>query len=736
MRKKIQKVSILLQVAILFAAGVLMTGLLTYFTEHSLSYDSVKQKTEQRAAEIADEVRRAVTEYPAYPWLLQYWLRHPEELEIEYDVDFSEGTETEEKCRTLAQRHPELQLRYASEAQLEVLPEDDQKLCAEIVYSWLITRVNEIKRANRMDYIFCVWSEPPYDRQFFLFSGAEPGAVRGTDYEEVYPLGNVVTVGEDQQAAMASARQNSNHLADAGDYEDYYVSFCELDGGTVFIGLTYSLADLHTAVETGTRTGTTYAVLHQIFLSLLCLSLIFWFVLRPLKKVQTNIRLFKNTKDSKSVVKNLAEIHALGEIRELSGDVSDLALEMDDYMHRVRTITAEKERIGTELALATRIQAAMLPHVFPPFPDKAEIDLYAVMDPAKEVGGDFYDFFLVDEDHLCLVIADVSGKGIPAALFMMVSKIILQSCAMLGRSPAEILAKTNEAICSNNPEDMFVTVWVGILELSTGRLTAANAGHEYPILMEPGGRFELLKDRHGLVIGGMESARYRQYELQLRPGAKLFVYTDGVPEATDAERKMFGTDRLLETLNRARDGAPEQILRQVRGAVDGFVREAEQFDDLTMLCLQYNGTAADRARAAEELIIEATLENIPQVMAFVDAKLQDLACPKKARIQIKIATDELFSNIARYAYDPATGPAAVRVELEQDPRAALITFTDQGKPYDPLGTKVPDVSAPASLRKPGGLGVYLVRKTMDDIRYEYKDGQNILRIRKIIGGES
>ena len=258
---------------------------------------------------------------------------------------------------------------------------------------------------------------------------------------------------------------------------------------------------------------------------------------------------------------------------------------------------AEKQRIGTELHMANQIQASMLPHEFPPFPDRPEFDIYAVMDPAKEVGGDFYDFFLIDDDHLCLVMADVSGKGVPAALFMMISKVIVQSCAMLGRSAAEILTKTNEALCSNNKVEMFVTVWVGILEISTGRITAANAGHEYPALMK-NGMFALLKDKHGFVIGGMDSAKYREYEIDLKPGDKLFVYTDGVPEVTNADGELFGTERMVCALNEAPEERPEAVLGRVRHAVDGFVGDAEQFDDLTMLCLEYRGSAAAAERCA------------------------------------------------------------------------------------------------------------------------------------------
>ena len=280
------------------------------------------------------------------------------------------------------------------------------------------------------------------------------------------------------------------------------------------------------------------------------------------------------------------------EIENLSLVMADMEQGLTEYEDSLTKITSEKERIATELSLATRIQADMLPNIYPAFPERREFDIYASMNPAKEVGGDFYNFFLVDDDHLCMLMADVSGKGVPAALFMMASMIILSNNAMLGKSPAQILADTNAAICANNREEMFVTVWLGILELSTGKLTAANAGHEYPSLLRPGMGFELYKDKHGFVIGGMEGARYKEYEIQLLPGSKLFLYTDGVPEATSAENELFGTDRMLEALNAQPDAAPEQILRNVRSAVDGFVKDAEQFDDLTMLCLEYRGPEA------------------------------------------------------------------------------------------------------------------------------------------------
>ena len=317
-------------------------------------------------------------------------------------------------------------------------------------------------------------------------------------------------------------------------------------------------------------------------------------LLKPLNQISGEATRFsvenvKSSKKLREIIKNDDEIGQLAE------SIDRMEEQIESYVENLTKITAEKERIGTELSLATRIQAAMMPHIFPPFPDRREIDIYGAMDPAKEIGGDFYDFFFTDDTHLCLVIADVSGKGIPAALFMMVSKIVISSCAMLGRSAAEVLTKTNEAICSNNSENMFVSVWIGILDTTTGELAAANAGHEYPALKEPDGGFELLNDKHGLVIGAMEGIKYREYTLRLKPGSKLFVYTDGVPEATDSSEKMFGTDRMLEALNEDSGASPEQLLKNVRRAVDGFTGDAEQFDDLTMLCIEYKGKNSQKS---------------------------------------------------------------------------------------------------------------------------------------------
>ena len=275
------------------------------------------------------------------------------------------------------------------------------------------------------------------------------------------------------------------------------------------------------------------------------------------------------------------------EIGVLAGSIDDMENQIHEYVENLTEVTKENERIGTELNLATKIQKEVLFTDFPAFPDRKEFSLYASMDPAKEVGGDFYDFFLADDDHLCLVIADVSGKGVPAALFMMAAKIMIADLALTSMSPAEVLTTVNDAICSKNKERMFVTVWMGILEISTGRIVCANAGHEYPAIKRPDGDYELFIDKHCFVVGGVKGIRYKEYDLKLEPGQKLFLYTDGVTEAKNEEDELFGTDRMIEALNRNKESSPEKTIENMRSEIADFAGGAEQFDDITMLCMEY-----------------------------------------------------------------------------------------------------------------------------------------------------
>ncbi|MBR2600345.1 MAG: serine/threonine-protein phosphatase, partial [Erysipelotrichaceae bacterium] len=373
------------------------------------------------------------------------------------------------------------------------------------------------------------------------------------------------------------------------NYADYYEYVADVDGQHMLIGLTYNLSQIMKDINKETTVGTSFATGWQLALMLVTLAMTLAFVVSPLKRIQSAIREYRTTKESSLVVGKLQSMSRNNEIGELSEDVVDLAQSIDRYIARIEKITEEKSRIDSELNLAKSIQASMLPQEFPPFPDRNEVDIYALMEPAKMVGGDFYDFFFIDDDHLALLIADVSGKGIPAALFMMICIIILKNSLRFSKSISKALANTNEAICSNNTNEMFVTVWMGILEISTGKLTAANAGHEYPAIRRKDGSYELMKDKHGFVVGGMRHIKYEEYEIQMEPGDKIYVYSDGVPEANNKNKEMFGTARLLDALNSVTDSTPKEDINNVKTAIAEFVQEEEQFDDVTMLCFEYKG---------------------------------------------------------------------------------------------------------------------------------------------------
>ncbi len=419
-----------------------------------------------------------------------------------------------------------------------------------------------------------------------------------------------------------------------------------------------------------------------------------------------------------------AAVRRNDEIGDLAQAFNTMACSLDQHIRQLTAVTAEKERIGAELDIARNIQASMLPCIFPPFPDRKEFDIFASMDPAKEVGGDFYDFFMVDDTHLAIVMADVSGKGVPAALFMVIGKTLIKDHTAPGRDLGEVFMEVNRLLCEGNSEEMFITAFEGVLDLETGQFNYVNAGHELPFIRRKDGAYAPYKIRAGFVLAGMENTRYTMGTMTLEPGDSLFQYTDGVTEAANGRNELYGMARLEAVLNANAGLSPDRLLAAVREDINAFVEDAPQFDDITMLSLTFK--EKKRVSAPNEITAEATVENIPVVTAFVDERLRELDCPEKAKRQIDVAIDELFGNIAHYAYDPAPGPATVRVE----PPAVRITFLDRGKPYDPLAKPDPDTTLSADERQAGGLGIFMVKRTMDSVEYAYEDGQNILTIRK------
>ena len=363
------------------------------------------------------------------------------------------------------------------------------------------------------------------------------------------------------------------------DEDGNTIAIAELDIDITQIG--YSIIQLALVIS-----------LFIIFVLAFALNLYFYYtkreVLKPILQLDgaTKNLVDKLKRNEKTQHLN---IRTNDEIESLSHSFESMEENLRNYIIENNAITAEREQIKAQLSLATGIQSDMLIKEFPPFPERTEFDIYASMNPAREVGGDFYDFFLIDDNQLALVIADVSGKGFPAALFMMRTMLMIQSLATNTDNPALILEKLNKLICKNNDSKMFVTVWLGILDLNTGVLKASNAGHEFPIIKEPGKQFELYKDKHSFVVGGKKKTKFKEYELVLQPGTTLFLYTDGVPEATNSDGVRFQIDNTLGALNKNPNASVSELVKTVATDVSDYVLDAEQFDDLTMLCIEYKG---------------------------------------------------------------------------------------------------------------------------------------------------
>lgn len=413
------------------------------------------------------------------------------------------------------------------------------------------------------------------------------------------------------------------------------------------------------------------------------------------------------------------EIKTGDEIENLFRSVKQMESDIYNYIENLTAVTAERERIGAELDVAKQIQTDMLPNTFPAFPEREEFDIYAIMTPAKEVGGDFYDFFLADDDHLVLVIADVSGKGVPAALFMMISKTLIKSAAQTGMSPKEILEKVNNQLCENNEAEMFVTAWVGIMEISTGRMICANAGHEFPAIKRANGKFELFRDKHGFVLAGMENMRYSEYEIELKAGDKLVVYTDGVTEAENESEELFGTGRMIDSLNSAEERDCKDLLFTLKWSIDKFAGKAPQFDDITILAIEIKGSRTKEFDVSEESAEKAT--------EFVESILSENNIDKKTIYRMNIVVDEIYSNIVNYS-----GATHALISCDVSGGRIKLVFSDNGKKYDPLSAADPDITLDADEREPGGLGIFIVKKTADNVSYEYKDNRNVLTVIKEI----
>lgn len=461
------------------------------------------------------------------------------------------------------------------------------------------------------------------------------------------------------------------------------------------------------------------------FLEILVFAILFLLIFFLIKRVvvskitDVNASLEKITQGDLDEVVN---VRSNEEFASLSDGINSTVSSLKGY------IKEASEQINKELELAKNIQSSALPNVFPAFPKRKDFDIYACMDPAKEVGGDFYDFYLTNHQTLNFLVADVSGKGIPAAMFMMRAKTELKTLTEADVPLADVFTTGNRALCEGNDAGMFVTAWQGSIDLDRGLVQYANAGHNPPLVRHGDDSFNYLRSKPGFVLAGMDTIRYKTNELQLEPGDILFLYTDGVTEATNAEKELFGEERLLNAINSKDYSSMQELCDFIKSEVETFVAGAPQFDDITMVAFKYIGTPPPPSIHFEK----AELADIPKVTAFVEEELEKLECPMKAVIQISIAIDEIYSNIVKYGYANKPGPITVEVIDHTEEGAVSLRFTDDGMPYNPLTKEDPDVTLSAEERNIGGLGIYMVKKTMDDMKYAYEDEKNILTITKRI----
>lgn len=373
----------------------------------------------------------------------------------------------------------------------------------------------------------------------------------------------------------------------------------------------------------------------------------------------------------------------------------------------------------TELKVAKDIQEGILSA---DFPDNDSYAVYANMTAATEVGGDFYDFFPIDETHLAVVIGDVSGHGM-AAMFMTLSKTLIQVYARMNNATDKTFELTNRYLQRSNPAKFFVTGWIGILDLTTGTLSYTNAGHNFPVLIRKGSEPEFLSDKPNFVLGRRRLVRYREKRTKLKPGDKLVLYTDGVTEAQDAAEVFFGDDRLLSVIAREKEHDQQEIVTAIRQAVNDFENGKDHYDDATILALSFKDYL--RVEPAESKQFYLTTETFDSVTQYVTEKCAEAGCDDETVGKLEIATSEILANIESYAYENG---GELEILTKSRDRRMTIIFKDRGKPFNPLLVQEPDVNMPLTERKPGGLGVFIVKKLVSETAYAYENGQNILTI--------
>ena len=405
-------------------------------------------------------------------------------------------------------------------------------------------------------------------------------------------------------------------------------------------------------------------------------------------------------------------------------EFAQLAATFDLMTKDIKSITRERARINSELSVAKSIQTASLPSEFPPFPDRKEFDIFASMDAAKKVGGDFYDFFFIDENKFMFLIADVSGKGIPAALFMMKVKTLVNNLSQIGYSPKQLFENINRQVCETNKQGFFVTMLACIIDVSNGKVSIVNCGHNPPLIKRLNEKYEFLKLTPNIPLGAFEDAEFELYETMLAPGDLIYTYTDGVTESATADDEMYGEQRLYDCLNSIQETDPETIVKRVKDSILEYTNHALQSDDITMLVFKYAGKGD--IRDIRTFKNTASIENYKLLCSWLYDICKEWDLNKELINKLDMCAEEIFANISNYAYSAPNGE--VEIELSKSNNQIEFKFIDSGMDYNPLAKPDPDITLPPEERPLGGLGVYMVKKMADNVSYIRKDNRNVLTL--------
>lgn len=401
----------------------------------------------------------------------------------------------------------------------------------------------------------------------------------------------------------------------------------------------------------------------------------------------------------------------------------DRKRQRDELKQAYKTIESQKERMQEELNIGRDIQMSMVPQTFPPFPDRKEFLLHALLNPAREVGGDFYDFFFIDENHLCLCIGDVSGKGVPAALFMAVARTLIKALASRELSPSGLIERINNELSENNEDCMFVTLFLGILNVETGLLTFTNAGHNPAYLQDGSGNVTLLSDVHGPMVGAMPEIEYEQDRIQIPAESNLILYTDGITEAFNRSNEPYGEDRLLTLLENTKEYDPVKIIDCILNSVNMFTKGAEQSDDITLLCLRLLTNKVVEATTNISLMLKNKLEEIDRIHNKFKTFCNRTKLSKEINQSVSIVLDDLLNNIISYGFQDSE-EHIIEVSFSSDKHRLTIKIKDDGVEFDPFVLEEPDTESDIEDRNIGGLGIHLIRSIMDEYNYKRQNGFN------------